>query len=641
MDWTTALLKKRGGHEGRRQQQPGDDNLLSFFLLLASDVIGASLGSAIRSYFSAPSRPHLQDAAAERTNRVHSHYYDDLKPAFSGYNSTSTPPSQQLQISTAAAPNFIPQEPTISSIKGLRNKGQTCYANSVFQALASLPPFCKYLQQLERRGSATLGHELYQTIQYVNGHEIDHRSKRRILNSFLASMSSASPIKYGDPCKVLDLVAKHHSQFRSRTGMFAGTSEQQDAHEFFIALMDVLSTEDAGSDENMSSITCNSKPDFVEERISLLDQRYHFSGKIQEDSSDDINSDGKVCQEEKKYEDYLCERKVNRQSGQKVNGDKALTSKYGTTNIARSNAQDDAPLRCPFDGWLGSTIKCNTCHHVRPIRSAPFVAMSLPVHNSACNALENFITMEYGGFDAAERVSDVLCLACAIQKRLGELEDEELMLKGAISSVQRRKRTKQLANQQSDDDIVGLINESERLKARAAALKSIDPDADEESNNDDSNFSIDEYELIGMYGKSCKLQPIRGDAWKATLIMRPPKILCIHIQRRQFDYRSGQMVKIGRHVDFSEVMDLTDFYAFDQQQQQTRRTTTGSRLLYRLMCVIEHRGSAFGGHYVTYRRGNWNDGNNFWVLVSDQCVSSRSWQDVKNCQAYMLFYSAS
>jgi hypothetical protein len=570
MEWTIDLLKLRGGYEYSdvegQQQQPGDGNILSFALQLASDVIGASLGAAIRSYFRATPRPLLQDAVAERTDEGCG---NGSNKSLSSYNGISIP-AQLLQVPTDSTRNCISQEPTILSIKGLRNKGQTCYANSVLQALASLSPFCKYLQQLERRGSAALGHELYRTIQYANGHEVDHRSKRRILNSLLGSMSSTSPIKYGDPYKVLDLVAKHHSQFRSRTGMFAGTTEQQDAHEFFIALMDVLSTEDDGSDGNMSSITCNSKDAFTGERISLLDQKYHSSEKIEEHSSDDLNSVGKVCQEEKKHDDYFCDPAWNRQNGQKSDVNKDLTSAYGPPSTVRSYVHDDSQLQCPFDGWFGSTIKCHMCRHIRPIRSAPFVAMSLPIHNSASNALENFITMEYGGFDAAERVSDVLCLACAIKKRLGELEDEEHMLKGAISSVHRRKRTNQFASKHTDDDIIGLIKESERLKARAAALRSIDPDADEES-NESSDFSIDEFELIGMSGKSAsKLQPIRGDAWKATLIMRPPKVLCIHIQRRHFDYRSGQMVKIGRHVDFSEMMDLTDLYAFDQKQP-TRR----------------------------------------------------------------------
>jgi hypothetical protein len=218
-----------------------------------------------------------------------------------------------------------------------------------------------------------------------------------------------------------------------------------------------------------------------------------------------------------------------------------------------------------------------------------------------------------------------------------ELEEEELMLRGAISSIQKRKfvdgTQQQQPGKQIDQDILGLIKETELLRVAAAHLKSLDPDADEDLGH--SNNSMDYFQLIKS---SSKLNPIRGDAWKATLLMRPPKILCIHAQRRHFDFRSGQMVKITRHLNFSEVMDLSDFYAFEQQQQFQRRRV-GCNLLYRLMSVIEHQGGAFGGHYQTYRRSNWNEGNNSWVLVSDQSVSPRSWNDVRNCQAYMLFYA--
>jgi len=31
---------------------------------------------------------------------------------------------------------------------------------------------------------------------------------------------------------------------------------------------------------------------------------------------------------------------------------------------------------------------------------------------------------------------------------------------------------------------------------------------------------------------------------------------------------------------------------------------------------------------------------NEWVLVSDESVSCRTWNDVRNCEAYMLFYVA-
>ena len=58
---------------------------------------------------------------------------------------------------------------------------------------------------------------------------------------------------------------------------------------------------------------------------------------------------------------------------------------------------------------------------------------------------------------------------------------------------------------------------------------------------------------------------------------------------------------------------------------------------YRLQAIIEHRGDAFGGHYVCYRR---DPSNGRWLYISDDTVRSCDWSDVRRCQAYMLFYEA-
>jgi hypothetical protein len=37
------------------------------------------------------------------------------------------------------------------------------------------------------------------------------------------------------------------------------------------------------------------------------------------------------------------------------------------------------PRNNPFDGWVGSAIKCASCRHVRPPRATPFLGLSLPI----------------------------------------------------------------------------------------------------------------------------------------------------------------------------------------------------------------------------------------------------------------------
>ena len=608
------MIRNRPTETGSNARQ-GIDHLLSFALLLASDVVGASFGAALRSFVRTHRwLPHQSPNKEIEGLHLASIGICDSDVCSSGA-STSEERTQQSKLRSPSDSidtiNISAQKPAILSIKGLKNKGQTCYANSIFQALASLQPFCTYLQQLHQNENTSLARELYQTLQHINGHEVGGRSSKR-LHSLFGLSSISTPIRNSDPCKVLNTVAKHHSQFRSRNGRFAGTSEQQDAHEFFTALMDVLSTEEICDHfEDMSSVKADE-----EDVISLVGDRYY--NNLEKQATKTINestiSDEFVDsdEEEKKHDNY----------------DQYQTDDSDNT-CNRTNYIVDSELKgkssCPFDGWSGSTIKCNSCHHIRPIRTAPFVALTLPIVNGTSNAVENFLSLEYGGFKTAERVSDVLCLSCAIQKKLTALEEEELLLRGAISRIKRRKnvsKTKPLSSmKETDNDILGLVKESERLKVSAAQLRSLDPDADEDLSD---SSPMDAIEPMGMIDKSSyKLRPIRGDAWKATLIMRPPKVLCIHLQRRHFDYRTGQMVKLQQGVDFSETIYLPDSYA-----------------MYKLMSVVEHQGGAFGGHYVTYRRSTWDKGKNDWVLVSDQNVSPRHWNDVKKCQAYLLFYEA-
>jgi len=57
-------------------------------------------------------------------------------------------------------------------------------------------------------------------------------------------------------------------------------------------------------------------------------------------------------------------------------------------------------------------------------------------------------------------------------------------------------------------------------------------------------------------------------------------------------------------------------------------------LLYNLVSIIEHRGTHSGGHYTAYRRGLQDPEQ--WYYISDEQVSRVD--DVRNAQAYMLFY---
>jgi ubiquitin carboxyl-terminal hydrolase 16/45 len=58
---------------------------------------------------------------------------------------------------------------------------------------------------------------------------------------------------------------------------------------------------------------------------------------------------------------------------------------------------------------------------------------------------------------------------------------------------------------------------------------------------------------------------------------------------------------------------------------------------YRLFGVVLHSGSLFGGHYTAYVRP-FKERPNEWVYCSDSHTRLVTWEEVKRCQAYVLFY---
>ncbi|KAL9178685.1 hypothetical protein ACHAXT_003816 [Thalassiosira profunda] len=434
----------------------------------------------------------------------------------------------------------------------------------------------------------------------------------------------------------MNAVAKHHSQFRSRNSMgMAGFQEQQDSHEFFSALMDVLSSEEQG--EGITPTTNAVKHTGGSGLASC--NRFASGGDLSgADSEDKMREELAVpgvqsnnvrdsftdeTEEEKKHEDEPTPDPVTREDA-----------------TPKAEERRSIPHN-PFDGWSGSTIKCSTCNHVRPIRSAPFLGLSLPIAAIQSEFVEDFLAAEYGGFASAERVSDVQCFCCAIQQKIEEVEEEDMLLTGAISSIQRRSKGKTNCTngnvsqaETEDSDITGLLQESQQLKRNIAVLKALDPDADEDKLDCGVKDEID----LGI-SRLPPIVPLRGDAYKASLVMRPPQVLCIHIQRRHYDMSCHRMVKLSRRVHFQEELDLGPYCEYGGNSFERRRISTNVKISYRLMSVVEHLGNADGGHYQTYRRVNTQQKDQ-WALVSDERVSYHSWDEVRQCQAYMLFYVA-
>jgi ubiquitin C-terminal hydrolase len=560
------------------------------------------------------------------------------------------------------------------TIRGIPNYGQTCFLNSVLQALTSLQPFLTYLERIVQLQHQQPSRECFSNVLWNLLQGLQHESLPRI-----------------DAREILARIGQHHQQFKSRHGGLVG-KEQQDAQELLQALLDMVITDarlSKGSSLESSILSSDENEEFLslsdflvemdKEQKTLLtfisEQNGHVNGGREElkvhdaskayNGNHDSHSDLRL--EEKKQEDFEDAREWRHANhANSLISPPFLTDGNETSEDATCNRDaSERPLLSastmlmlqtlssvmpsPLSGWLGSTLQCCTCHHVRPIQNAPF--LDIPI---VPTSVSNFLSGSRGvqmpssrlpacslaqclkEFTTVERVKDVECRNCTIRRDIAQLEEEVFMLQGAVTTLQSRKKIEQ---------VEGLQHELAQQEFKLAILMNMDPDGC----NDIQNLTASLDEMALGVGSRKTLE--RGYAKKCLLFTRCPNVLCLHVQRRYYDPVTNQMAKTMQHVDFPEVLDLSPYCAYgggEKGMPSWAGRGSGSGMsggeqskgtLYRLMSVIEHCGSAFAGHYQTYRRVRTSDAER-WVLISDQSITPIHWRDVRSSQAYMLFYES-
>jgi hypothetical protein len=336
---------------------------------------------------------------------------------------------------------------------------------------------------------------------------------------------------------------------------------------------------------------------------------------------------------------------------------------------------------------------------VRPIQNAPFLDIPLvptSVPDYLSRAYQNSTSKPsppnfsplpscsletcLGNFTSVESVNDVECRSCTILEEIDRLEEEAMMLRGAVETTERRILNKTKSNPtptkncsmlelESLEETKCLREDLFKVETRLLELKEEDPDRDDDSHPSLSDDGHNEEDFFfGATDPRDQTPTQRCEAKKCLLLTRTPSVLCCHIQRRYYDPFAGKMEKCVQFVEFPQFLDLSPFCAYgpraitpwaagslpDASSAPTKLPKQPSpawnqpfpstdamdenheNMPYRLQSVIEHRGNAFGGHYVSYRR----DHTGSWFCISDSLVNPVSWREVQTCQAYMLFYEA-
>ena len=115
----------------------------------------------------------------------------------------------------------------------------------------------------------------------------------------------------------------------------------------------------------------------------------------------------------------------------------------------------------------------------------------------------------------------------------------------------------------------------------------------------------------------------RVEAEKHMTIYQAPLILTVQLKR--FNYCAGHGGKVGKHVAFSETLDLSPYMS---------KGFAGS-LKYQLFAVLVHSGQTCNsGHYYCYVRSP----TRVWYCMNDESVYQTSFANVIRESAYLLFY---
>jgi ubiquitin C-terminal hydrolase len=315
--------------------------------------------------------------------------------------------------------------------------------------------------------------------------------------------------------------------------------------------------------------------------------------------------------------------------------------------------------KTPLSCWTGSLVQCQTCHVNRGIRNQEW--RDIPI---VPTALRNPAMMQASqsplppcrlheclqNFTQVERVTGVDCGFCTLQRDIRHWQGEVDLLRGAVESLERRSTKKTNATNAGSILEQGelLRLELEDAEAKVRYLMQQDPDDYDPRSWDKGDGGDNDRTMI------------RSDALKCLVLTRLPSVLCLHVQRRYYDHAGGRMCKTLQHVYFDEMLDLAPycaygggninaqhFFAANNPLHEHLRETQPcpSTIWYRLTSVIEHKGNAFGGHYVCYRRlpahlQTKGCDDKKWYYCSDDAIHVVRWDQVQRAQAYMLFYEA-
>jgi len=164
--------------------------------------------------------------------------------------------------------------------------------------------------------------------------------------------------------------------------------------------------------------------------------------------------------------------------------------------------------------------------------------------------------------------------------------------------------------------------------------KTIDTDPTVEENKDIKKKNLELVDCLKLFTTNEKLGP--NDPWycpkckefqramKKFDLWKVPQILVVHLKR--FQYSKWSREKLNAPISFP--IDSLDLSSFVKSKQN-------SLPIYDLFAISTHYGGLGGGHYCCEAK---NCISKKWYIYDDSQVTETNLEQLKNCQAYVLFY---
>ena len=195
----------------------------------------------------------------------------------------------------------------------------------------------------------------------------------------------------------------------------------------------------------------------------------------------------------------------------------------------------------------------------------------------------------------------------------------------------------------------GELESSIRCTSCDSVTNTVDPTVDLSLEirriNQKAQSSLTLYDCLDLFTKNenldlmyrCQYCGERAKAIKSLKIKKLPPVLGIQLKRFAHSVATDGSSKVETPVEIPLFIDLTRYTstsAHDRAGDQLDDTFIDGNKVYELFAVICHVGSVNTGHYIAIIK---ND-NGQWFRFDDNVISLMSLEEVRNVNAYLLYY---